>query len=189
VWLDVFVLRRYDDTAAIIDVIATKENGEPQPPEYLERSILFAIHRYSFYLLLYIYIYFAFFLFINSPQLCFCNSLRLSFSVALASALEACPEARFPLWHYDCRKALELWPKEFFTVSSSPIIRIFFPLIKAYSSDFIFRFFFHVLVVVIKTDVSHALAFYPKRKANSFLCASITASGLCNFPAPHTPCR
>jgi hypothetical protein len=68
VWVDLFVLRRYESEAALRSVLAVKENGEAQAGEYVE---------------------------------------GLVGAVAAAGG-------RFPLRHYDNRKAVELWPREYF---------------------------------------------------------------------------
>jgi hypothetical protein len=66
VWIDVFVLRKYESMEALRRVICVKENGADQPVEYVERVL--------------------------APMV----------------------PIKFPLWHYDHRKAIELFPKEFF---------------------------------------------------------------------------
>ena len=67
VWVDVFVLQRYDSLEALGAVLARRANGSAQAP------------------------------------------------AAVAAALAPLQAAPFPLWHYDNRLALELWPREYLT--------------------------------------------------------------------------
>ena len=67
-WLDLFVLRRFESREDLAALLRVKANGQPQPAGYCE--------------------------------------------AILARIDGAAP--RFPLWHYDSRKAIELWPREFF---------------------------------------------------------------------------
>ena len=67
VWVDVFVLTRYDSPEELKAVLARKANGAAQAPGALEASL--------------------------APLL----------------------DAQYPLWHYDNRLALELWPREYLT--------------------------------------------------------------------------
>ena len=73
VWVDVFVLRRYESLDQVRQAVQLKDNGQLQPQQYID-AILGPI-----------------------------------------ATAEAGGAPRFPLWHYDCRKALEMWPSEFFT--------------------------------------------------------------------------
>ena len=68
VWIDVFVLQEYRCESDLVAVISAKENGTPQPADYVD------------------------------------GILR-----AMAEA-----GASYPCFHYDNRKAIEMWPREFF---------------------------------------------------------------------------
>ena len=74
VWIDVFVLRRYDSAIQLREAVSTKANGAAQPLGYVD---------------------------------------------AIMQNVEsaAVPCARWPLYHYDHPKAIELWPREFFTAA------------------------------------------------------------------------
>lgn len=67
VWVDIFVMKRYDALDDILRVVSTKENGQDQPRDYVD---------------------------------------------GITDALSACGAA-FPLYHFDNRKAIELWPREY----------------------------------------------------------------------------
>ena len=73
VWVDLFVLRRYDTLDAVRAVVERKENGALQP--------------------------------------------EAATAALLREVAECAPVAgqRWPLWHYDTRLALQLWPREFLT--------------------------------------------------------------------------
>ena len=68
VWIDIFVMKRYESLDNILETISAKDNGENQPKDYVD---------------------------------------------AISGALVACG-ATFPLYHFDNRKAIELWPREYF---------------------------------------------------------------------------
>lgn len=90
VWIDIFVMYRYESIQDIFKVISVKENGQAQPQEYID-GITSAIMSGS-----------------NSDYI-------------------------FPLYHFDNRKAIELWPREYFlpnelfpikkTLSFGPLIK------------------------------------------------------------------
>lgn len=88
VWIDIFVLRRYNSMSEVLSVISTKDNGRPQSESYIAH--------------------------ITSP------------------ILES--NAAFPLYHYDTRKGMELWPREFllphelFPIQSSPFGHLVLPV-------------------------------------------------------------
>ena len=67
VWVDVFVLKRYETMEDVVQVVSRKENGDAQSDAYV---------------------------------------------YAITQALPR-PEG-FPIYHYDSRKGMELWPREFF---------------------------------------------------------------------------
>eukprot|EP00563_Minutocellus_polymorphus_P000832 CAMPEP_0181031544 /NCGR_PEP_ID=MMETSP1070-20121207/6287_1 /TAXON_ID=265543 /ORGANISM="Minutocellus polymorphus, Strain NH13" /LENGTH=709 /DNA_ID=CAMNT_0023108925 /DNA_START=217 /DNA_END=2346 /DNA_ORIENTATION=+ len=67
VWIDVFVMKRYETLDNLLETISSKENGQDQPKDYVD---------------------------------------------AIAQAISAC-DATFPLYHFDNRKAIELWPREY----------------------------------------------------------------------------
>ncbi len=69
VWIDVFMLRRFDNLNQLRAAVSFKDNGQPQSEEYIW------------------------------------------------SCLQHASVAHFPVWHYDARKAIELWPGEFLTES------------------------------------------------------------------------
>ena len=73
VWVDLFVLRRYDSLDAVRAVVERKDNGALQP--------------------------------------------EAATAALLREVAECAPVAgqRWPLWHYDTRLALQLWPREFLT--------------------------------------------------------------------------
>jgi len=74
VWIDIFVLKKYDTLDSLKEIISIKQNGEAQTADYVE------------------------------------NILTTMRSTNSSSRLDDI----FPLYHYDNRKAIELWPKEFF---------------------------------------------------------------------------
>jgi cytidyltransferase-related domain len=78
VFLDLFVLRKYNNLQELKDVIGIKKNGQPQSEEYVQ-NILTTIQRAAF--------------------------SRHEF------------DALFPLWHFNTRKAIEMWPKEVYRPS------------------------------------------------------------------------
>ena len=104
VWVDVFVLKRYDSIADILDMCSFKDNGARQPRSYVMKIL--------------------------APLLALCCDEfgdGVGDLVADTDGCEQLPTAvvdtwgealaarsTFPLWHYDTRKGLELWPKEFF---------------------------------------------------------------------------
>jgi cytidyltransferase-like protein len=73
VFVDIFVLRRFDRRSDLVDLLGMKQNGLPQSEEYVER-ILKKIEECAF------------------------------------AQGETCD--LFPLWHFNARKAIEMWPKE-----------------------------------------------------------------------------
>lgn len=81
VWVDVFVLRRYESLDQVRQAVQLKDNGQPQPEQYIDAIL--------------------------GP-------------IATADVGGA---PRFPLWHYDCRKALEMWPSELFTQARLLLLR------------------------------------------------------------------
>ena len=67
IWVDVFVMRRYDALEDLVQMVSTKDNGQDQQADYVK---------------------------------------------GITDALAACGAA-FPLFHFDNRKAIELWPREY----------------------------------------------------------------------------
>ena len=67
VWIDIFVMKRYESQDSILETISIKDNGQDQPRDYVD---------------------------------------------AISGALATCG-ATFPLYHFDNRKAIELWPREY----------------------------------------------------------------------------
>ena len=65
-WIDIFRLKKFENMEEIQSLVRLKDNGRPQPPEYVQRITQS---------------------FVSAP---------------------------FPLYHYDTRKGIELWPREFF---------------------------------------------------------------------------
>ena len=91
VWVDIFVIRRYESLADLRAVLDIKANGQPQPAGYRD-GILDTM-------------------------------ARAASSVGGVHEDEVVEEERltatseqlvFPIYHYDNRKAIELWPGEFF---------------------------------------------------------------------------
>lgn len=85
VFLDLFVLRKYNNLQELKNVIGIKKNGQPQSTGYVQ-NILTTIQRAAF--------------------------SQLEFG------------ALFPMWHFNTRKAIEMWPKEVYRHDE------LFPLVK-----------------------------------------------------------
>ena len=98
VWIDVFLLRRYDSLTDLLDMCRFKDNGERQPRSYVVRILAPVLALCG----------------ADAAELASdsCDELPAATVDAWAAALAA--RSVFPLWHYDTRKGLELWPKEFF---------------------------------------------------------------------------
>ena len=96
VFLDVFVIRKYNCLDELKNVIGIKKNGELQSEEYLKR-ILNIIY----------------------------DSLHSEGEVRISNSKrnDSC-SISFPIWHFNTRKAVELWPKEVYReYELYPIVR------------------------------------------------------------------
>lgn len=88
VFLDIFVIRRYDDIGELLDVIGVKKNGEKQSDDYV-RGIVDII----------------------------CKSLHSqgeadSTNTTQQQENKVVLQLPCPIYHFNTRKAVELWPKE-----------------------------------------------------------------------------
>jgi len=86
VFLDLFVIRKYNNIDELVEVIGVKKNGDPQSDDYV-REIVGIIN----------------------------NSLHSQGEIqvhALSTTDTETFRLSFPIWHFSTRKAIELWPKE-----------------------------------------------------------------------------
>ena len=104
VWIDVFALKRYDDLDAILRCITLKDNGQAQPPSYVDKIV------------------------------------------------EQLPKPFVPLWHYEARKAIEMWPLEYFPLSS----------LSSSSSSCRTSLFGHLTLPICERPVEHLMRCYGK---------------------------
>lgn len=87
VFVDIFVIRRYDSFKDFRQILGQKANGQPQPPEYVD-GILNTIIEAA--------------LLLPYDEEC---KMRSTMSIHP-------PPLFFPCYHFATRKAIELWPKE-----------------------------------------------------------------------------
>ncbi|KAL7570532.1 hypothetical protein ACA910_004306 [Epithemia clementina (nom. ined.)] len=85
VFLDLFVLRRFDSWPDFVQLISQKTNGQSQSPDYVE-SLVQTVRQ----------------------------ALLASDTTAQDSATgsQSMTLPRCPFWHFETRKAVEMWPKE-----------------------------------------------------------------------------
>lgn len=84
VFLDLFVLRRFDTINDLIDIIGMKKNGQTQPESYVQ-GIIDKIQS---------------------------SAALLDEEGATNGVPSQSQEPLFPCWHFATRKAIEMWPKE-----------------------------------------------------------------------------
>jgi len=84
VWIDIFIMQRYESIQDVLKVISVKDNGQAQPQEYID-------------------------------------------GIASAIMSGSTSDSIFPLYHFDNRKAIELWPREYFLPNE------LFPIKKTFS--------------------------------------------------------
>ncbi|KAL9188543.1 hypothetical protein ACHAXT_006921 [Thalassiosira profunda] len=92
VFLDVFVIRKYESIGDLVEVIGAKQNGQQQTMEYVREivdTINAALHSQGEV----------------EPS-------QSTATIANADANAVCLSLSCPIYHFSTRKAIELWPKE-----------------------------------------------------------------------------
>lgn len=132
-WVDVFVLKRFENRAALASFVGTKANGQPQPPQYVARILdavelagngcpsamvkpnekeweqhFLAIHYEVTSLPIVLHC-------LNRSVLMSEMKKERNLERAIFSFSSLFLNQAYPLWHYDAPKAIEEWPKEFYT--------------------------------------------------------------------------
>ena len=87
VFLDIFVIRRYSSIDQLVEVIGVKKNGDKQSDEYV-REIVDVINKS-----------------LHSQG-------EVPPSIMESNTNSAGVDLPCPIWHFNTRKAIELWPKE-----------------------------------------------------------------------------
>jgi cytidyltransferase-like protein len=110
VFLDVFCIRRYETIDELRGVLSLKKNGQAQSHEYVT-SILDSIQQAA--------------LIVAQSFLNDATALRKERDATTIDGSSLLP--LFPCWHFDRRKAIELWPREVYRHGE------LFPLVSTYA--------------------------------------------------------